>query len=213
MALPTASDNPFPKLIVRESADDGSDFSNPAADYRVLFVGEDGDLHLMDSAGTVTDFPAGGGGGSSAFVGARVYHNAAQSIADNSLVAVAFNGEDEDSDAFHDTATNNSRLTVPAGLGGMYMAFAGIEWASNNTGYREIGFRVNGTDHHMLDRKPATQGIAHREGRSALLRLDDADYIEVVVRQTSTGSLNIAASHGSSTSLSQCEFRIARISD
>jgi hypothetical protein len=49
-----ASDNLFPKVIMQEAATDGSDFSNPAADYRVFFVGEDGNLHLKDSAGTVT---------------------------------------------------------------------------------------------------------------------------------------------------------------
>lgn len=54
MALPTASDNKFSKVIIQEAANDGSDFSNPAADYRVLFVGEDGLFHLKDSAGTVT---------------------------------------------------------------------------------------------------------------------------------------------------------------
>lgn len=47
-------ENLFPKVILRESANDGSDFSNPAADHRVLFLGEDGLLHLRDSAGTVT---------------------------------------------------------------------------------------------------------------------------------------------------------------
>lgn len=48
---------------LRESADDGSDFSNAAADYRVLFLGEDGDLHLKDSSGTVTDVGGTGGSG------------------------------------------------------------------------------------------------------------------------------------------------------
>lgn len=42
-------------IHLRESADDGSDFSNAAADYRVLFLGEDGFLHVKDSSGTVTD--------------------------------------------------------------------------------------------------------------------------------------------------------------
>jgi hypothetical protein len=49
-----ASDNLFPGIIIRESADDGSDFSNPAADYRRLFLGEDGLLKVKDSAGAVT---------------------------------------------------------------------------------------------------------------------------------------------------------------
>jgi hypothetical protein len=39
---------------IRESANDGSDFTNAAADYRVLFLGEDGLLHVKDSAGTVS---------------------------------------------------------------------------------------------------------------------------------------------------------------
>ena len=41
-------------LTLRESADDGSDFGNPDADYRRLFLGEDGQLHVKDSAGSVT---------------------------------------------------------------------------------------------------------------------------------------------------------------
>ena len=54
MALPTASDNQFPKVILEEVATDGSATTSPAADHRALFVGEDGALHLKDSAGTVT---------------------------------------------------------------------------------------------------------------------------------------------------------------
>lgn len=41
-------------MTIRESADDGSDFTNPDADYRRLFLGEDGQLHVKDSSGTVT---------------------------------------------------------------------------------------------------------------------------------------------------------------
>lgn len=42
-------------IQLRESANDGSDFSNGDTDYRVVFLGEDGALHAKDSAGTVTD--------------------------------------------------------------------------------------------------------------------------------------------------------------
>jgi hypothetical protein len=55
------SDVPAAGITIRESADDGSDFTNPAADYRRLFLGEDGALHLKDSSGTVTDVAAAGG--------------------------------------------------------------------------------------------------------------------------------------------------------
>ena len=49
-------------LTIRESATDGSDFTNPDADYRRLFLGEDGQLHVKDSAGTVTDIGAAAAG-------------------------------------------------------------------------------------------------------------------------------------------------------
>jgi hypothetical protein len=63
MALPTASDNEFPKLILEEVANDGSATVTPAADHRALFLGEDGFLHAKDSAGSVTDpYDAAGSG-------------------------------------------------------------------------------------------------------------------------------------------------------
>lgn len=49
-----ASDNLFPKVILEEVASDGSATTTPAADYRALFLGEDGALHLKDSAAAVT---------------------------------------------------------------------------------------------------------------------------------------------------------------
>lgn len=49
-------------MTIRESANDGSDFTNPDADYRRLFLGEDGLLHVKDSSGTVTSPYTGGSG-------------------------------------------------------------------------------------------------------------------------------------------------------
>lgn len=59
-------------ITIRESANDGSDFTNPDADYRRLFLGEDGQLHAKDSAGSVTDIGTGGGGASVATVDATL---------------------------------------------------------------------------------------------------------------------------------------------
>jgi hypothetical protein len=56
------SDNLFPKLILEERLADGSDTSNPAADHRAMFLGEDGLLRLRDSSGTITDVGGSGGG-------------------------------------------------------------------------------------------------------------------------------------------------------
>jgi hypothetical protein len=55
MGAPESNTTLIYGIHLRESANDGSDFSNAASDYRVLFLGEDGSLHVKDSAGTVTD--------------------------------------------------------------------------------------------------------------------------------------------------------------
>ena len=55
------SDNHFPKLILEERLTDGSDTANPTADHLTLFLGEDGLLHLRDSAGGITDVSAAAG--------------------------------------------------------------------------------------------------------------------------------------------------------
>lgn len=53
--MPVFSEANLYGITLRESANDGSDFTNPDADYRRLFLGEDGFLHVKDSAGSVTD--------------------------------------------------------------------------------------------------------------------------------------------------------------
>jgi hypothetical protein len=51
----------IPSLTVEEILSDGSTLTNPAADHRRLFLGEDGQLHVKDSAGAVTGIGGAGG--------------------------------------------------------------------------------------------------------------------------------------------------------
>ena len=72
-----------------------------------------------------------------ALYGVRAVRTATQSISDASDTAVAYNATDAfDSDAFHDTSTNNSRITIPTGGDGYYLIGFGLEWAANATGTR-----------------------------------------------------------------------------
>jgi hypothetical protein len=59
-------------------------------------------------------------------LGCHVYHNADQTITNATLTAINFNSERFDTDAFHDNSTNNTRLTIPSGKGGKYVAGASI---------------------------------------------------------------------------------------
>ncbi len=61
MSLPTASDNPFPSVLVTETA--AASISNPAAGKQRLFVDTDHVLKYKNSSGTVSNVDAAGGGG------------------------------------------------------------------------------------------------------------------------------------------------------
>lgn len=60
--------------------------------------------------------------------------------------AITFNSEIDDTDTFHDTATNNSRLTVPSGLGGRYWIHAHPTMDADGSNHNRIDFtiRLNG---------------------------------------------------------------------
>ena len=125
---------------------------------------------------------------------ARVFHNAALSIANASLTALSFNSERQDTDAIHDTVTANSRLTCKTA--GFYLIFGTVRWDVNSSGNRSIGIRLNGTasDPATTLANVQVNGIATNNSDMAVAtgyQLAVNDYVELVVRQTSGGSLDV----------------------
>lgn len=109
---------------------------------RVARLGIGGAGNVLTVAGGVPTWaPAAGGG---ATEGCRVYHNANQGILIMTVTALAFNQERFDTDGMHDTAINNSRITIQTA--GKYLIGGVIEWASGAGGnsVRQILVRRNG---------------------------------------------------------------------
>ncbi len=132
----------------------------------------------------------------SAANGCRVSHDANQSISDNSLTALSFNTEQYDTNAFHDTATNNSRLTVPTGLGGRYLIVGTVEWAANaDANERFAGIRLNASSFLTSSSQPAinSASVTTKQVVVAIYELAAGDYVELIVRQQSGGALNALA--------------------
>lgn len=143
--------------------------------------------------------------------GCRVYNSTTQSISNATLSALAFDSERWDTDAFHSTSSNTSRITIPSGLAGKYLVGAAIEWPSNATGVRTIYLRKNGNTYHAELRFNAstnsnTTGLA----LCSLIDLAATDYVEAIVYQDSGSSLNVSAS-GSSTTQYTFEFWAIRL--
>ena len=142
---------------------------------------------------------------SSAMVGARAIPNAATTLTSGTFAAVALAAEDFDTDAFHDNATNNSRLTVPAGKGGKFRVSGAVGFAVNGTGQRLASIYKNGAE---VARAGGISGGGVELGSAQVEwtgTLAATDYVQLFAYQTSTVNLD-TTTNGVLTSLT-----IARI--
>lgn len=134
----------------------------------------------------------------------RVYHNAAQSIPDNTVTTVAFNSERWDTASMHDTAVNNSRITIPEA--GLYLVEFHARLATA-TDYLALfcDLRVNGATSIAEARWHPT--ITPTDTRNyqvfTVWKFAAADYVEARVFQDNTPN---AARNLESTSAVTPEF-------
>lgn len=135
----------------------------------------------------------GGGDGSGLVnaIGAHVTHSGNLTISTATWTDLNFNTERFDTDAFHDTATNNQRLTVPTGKGGKYLVTGGVEFANNATGYRALAIHKNGSTFERVVTANAVSGNETWLSIAAQLELAAGDYVTLRVFQNSGGNLNV----------------------
>jgi hypothetical protein len=126
-----------------------------------------------------------------AFVGARVYGSAVQSIATATYAVVTWDTESFDSDGFHDNSTNTSRLTIPSGKAGKYLFnLKTVFNSTSSTGDRILYFFKNGSEVNESPFALTTRSNL----QMSLTSIQSAavgDYFEMYVFQTSGGSINL----------------------
>lgn len=124
----------------------------------------------------------------------RVSRIAALTVANATETAVPFTATDSwDSDAFHDTVTNNTRITIPTGLGGRYLLSANCFFDNGTTtGNYMLRWRLNGTT-AISDAMAPGASLGTRLSNTTVYALNAGDYVEVTVYQSSGGSLSLFA--------------------
>lgn len=125
------------------------------------------------------------------FVAASVSNSTAIAIANNTITAVTYDTEAFDTDGFHSTLSDTSRLTAP--YTGYYLVGTNLLWTAAAGGRRYVRLRLNGSTivagieiGSAADATGVpTQAVSH------VLAMNANDYIETVVLQGSGGDLNI----------------------
>lgn len=166
---PTAIDGAY--LAIK----DGTRFDK----FGQLVDGSGTTVNVDPVTGDVSIDSTGGGGGAPTFHGCAATTTTAQTMSTTGT-AVQFNLADEwDTDSIHNPSTNNTRFTIPVGLGGKWQFVGMLAWASSSNS-RSIQWSKNGTSLSTLYRSvnAAVASATMRQTAVVVLDLAAGDYVE-----------------------------------
>jgi hypothetical protein len=129
------------------------------------------------------------------FVGCSLYQSANISVGNDASPILTWDTERFDTDGFHSTVSNTSRITIPTGKGGKYLVIMLGAYAANSTGYRLFAIYKNGGSGQanqivLAQIANLSSTIGPFFGGTAIMNLVATDYIEISTNQTSSGNLN-----------------------
>jgi hypothetical protein len=127
-------------------------------------------------------------------IGTRVSKAAVQSINHGAATALNCDTEAFDTDAFHDTVANNTRITVPAGFDGYAQLGGSVHFAGNTTGMREAYIRKGGATEYGRVEANAIYNAGYVTGlqpTTGPIAVAAADYFELMAYQDSGAALNV----------------------
>jgi hypothetical protein len=138
----------------------------------------------------------------------RLVASGTQSINNNAATALAFATEDYDTNGFHDTVTNNTRITPnKAGyyrLTGSVLVGSRTDWT-----FIQVGINKNGTavpPHNRVG--PNANGTVRAVDVDVTQQANGTtDYFELVVLQVNAAAVAVATNQSSQfSSVFECEF-------
>ena len=180
---------PVPFSGIQETLFDATgDILYASADNTPVRLGIGSTNQVLKVSGGV---PAWGSAPGASHIGVRVKGSNNQGITNATFTILPFNQETYDTSSFHDTSTNNSRLTIPSGLSGYYYIYANLNWNGSTSGYRRQQFYKNGSSSVFEVDIAFAQDIWTNVYSSTVLYLSEADYLEMRVYQTSGGIRSI----------------------
>ncbi|HLL47047.1 MAG TPA: hypothetical protein VK399_10055 [Longimicrobiaceae bacterium] len=138
------------------------------------------------------------------FTGAKVWLTASVPIPNLTETVLPFGQVDLDSGGFW-SAAQPTRLTIPRGMGGVYLVVAHGVFAGGAEANRMTGFRLNGTSILGLSRL-VVAGSSIAVVATQIVRLQGNDYLDMRMYQDSGATINAIGTQSYETS-----FMITRL--
>jgi len=133
--------------------------------------------------------PKGAGLGSNIGQGVRLLATISGNvnISNTTQTPIPFDTEHFDSNNFHDTVTNTTRITFP--VGGRYLVGGCVWWPSGSGGIRQVAIRLNGGSELHTDRRNGNNSTNTVCQPVTLYSFNANDYVELVCFQDSGGTV------------------------
>jgi len=152
----------------------------------VLAVGTNNQTLVADSS-TATGLKWATASSTPTASGCQLRKSADQNITNNTLTTLTFDAEDFDTNSYHSLVTNTERITVPST--GYYLVNLQVMFATNTSGYRQIGLFKNGTRLNYQNAFATNGSTEAINVFNLMLSLTASDYLEIKVIQNSGGGV------------------------
>ena len=140
---------------------------------------------------------------SPAFVGCFIHGSSTTiSVANNTTTAMTLSSELYDTNAFHSTTVNTSRITIPSGQAGYYLCLGQVDYAPGSQVKLQAQIQKNGGGIAATAHDGAGGDFNSSVPVQGVFYLDVADYVELYARQLSGGALNAQLDNQTATYLS-----------
>jgi hypothetical protein len=180
----------FPTLSVADITDAGQAASRDVGItlgkvIEVVDIGGNPGLPALDGS-----LITGLGGG---LAGCRIEQSSSLSpVGDGVEYVIPFDTDLLDSNNYHNTGADTTKVTVPAGQDGYYVIGGAVQWSASASGSREAHIRVDGgAVKYGYVRTDQSLNTDAGVNIVTILHLNVGQYIELVTKQTSGGNLTI----------------------
>lgn len=140
------------------------------------------------------------------YAGCSVYSSAAQTINNSTTTIATYGAENFDTNGYHSTVTNTSRITIPSGKAGKYLLTASVAWTGGTAaGLRQFYFYKNGAEIGMINRFIVASGTTDIwQTGSQIVDAAVGDYFEIAVFQSGGSAASLDS--GSTRNFFQCAY-------